>query len=277
MMNAKIDKNIKVVAVSGGFDPVHIGHVRMFEKAKRLGTHLVVILNGDEWLKNKKGYSFMPEDERAELIKKFGVVDDVYIHREIDEHTSVTGALRDYTMLIDGQEYPINIFANGGDRKDIDDIPEGKICKEKGIEMIFEVGKGGKVQSSSWLIDAVRNKFELDIRPWGHMHILDSKDDFWVKSITVAPEKRLSLQSHKDRRELWACIDGEVFAERGVKTDDGFDITEKIALKPGDTFYVQKEEIHRLSSEKGGTIIEVAFDAPKEEDNTRWEDDHGRA
>jgi len=273
----KIDKNIKVVAVSGGFDPVHIGHVRMFEEAKKLGTHLVVILNGDEWLKNKKGFAFMPEEERAELIKQFGVVDDVYIHREIDEHTSVTGALRDYTMNIDGQEYPISIFANGGDRKDINDIPEGKICQEKGIEMVFEVGRGGKVQSSSWLIDKVKNKYEVDIRPWGHMHILDSKKHFWVKSITVAPNKRLSLQSHAQRRELWACIEGEIIAERGIKTGEGqWEITEKVVLKPGDTFYLNTNELHRMSSEKGGTIIEVAFDKPKEEDNTRWEDDYGR-
>ncbi len=269
-------KRIKVVAVSGGFDPVHIGHVRMFEEAKKLGTHLVVILNSDKWLKNKKGYVFMPEIERAELVKQFSFVDDVYIHKEVDKYTSVIGVLRDYTMNIGGRKYQINVFANGGDRKDIYDIPEWKICQEKNIEMVFDVGEGGKVQSSSWLTDAVKNKYELDIRPWGHMHILDSKDNYWVKSITVGAGKRLSLQSHKKRRELWACIEGEVLAERGEVKDNNKKIRKKIRLRPGDTFYIDSGELHRLSSEHGGTVIEVAFDEPKEEDNTRHEDDYGR-
>jgi D-beta-D-heptose 7-phosphate kinase/D-beta-D-heptose 1-phosphate adenosyltransferase len=146
-------QEIKVVAVSGGFDPVHIGHVRMFEKAKALGTHLVVILNCDEWLKRKKGFVFMPEKERAEIIEKFAVVDDVYIHYSDDSH--VSKALENYRMKIEGKEYQINIFANGGDRKNKNDIPETNVCEKNGIEMVFNVGEGGKVQSSSWLTNAI--------------------------------------------------------------------------------------------------------------------------
>lgn len=146
-------QEIKIVAVSGGFDPVHIGHVRMFEEAKALGTHLVVIINCDEWLKRKKKFVFMPEDERAEIIKKFSVVDDTYIHRSNDSH--VSDALENYKMKIDGKKYRINIFANGGDRKDKSDIPEAEVCEEREIEMVFNVGSGGKVQSSSWLTKAV--------------------------------------------------------------------------------------------------------------------------
>ncbi|MEO6536908.1 MAG: adenylyltransferase/cytidyltransferase family protein [Candidatus Paceibacterota bacterium] len=139
---------MKVVAVSGGFDPVHIGHVRMFSEAKALGDKLVVILNNDNWLKTKKGFVFMTAVERAEIIKEFGCVDDVIIssHGENDSDTSIRREL---------EELKPQIFANGGDRKDEADIPEAEVCKKHGIEMHFNIGQGGKVQSSSWLTENI--------------------------------------------------------------------------------------------------------------------------
>ncbi|MDE2079413.1 MAG: adenylyltransferase/cytidyltransferase family protein [Patescibacteria group bacterium] len=141
----------KVVAVSGGFDPIHIGHVRMFKEAKALGDTLVVILNNDAWLRAKKGFAFMPEAERAEIIREFPYVDAVVItnHAENDTDRSVNRALRSIRP---------HIFANGGDRKAKADIPEAAVCDELGIKMVFNVGKGGKVQSSSWLTDNVRRE-----------------------------------------------------------------------------------------------------------------------
>jgi D-beta-D-heptose 7-phosphate kinase/D-beta-D-heptose 1-phosphate adenosyltransferase len=138
-----------VVAVSGGFDPIHIGHVRMFEAAKKFGTELVVILNNDNWLLTKKGYAFMKEKERKEIIESLRVVDRVVLtkHKKNDADRSVSKAL--------GVLKP-NIFANGGDRKNIADIPEATVCARLGIKMIFNVGKGGKVQSSSWLVDGAK-------------------------------------------------------------------------------------------------------------------------
>jgi len=134
-----------VVAVSGGFDPVHIGHVRMFNEAKKLGDKLIVILNNDNWLKKKKGYSFMPEKERKEVIENFRAVDQVVItgHKPNDSDVSVCTELR---------KIKPTIFANGGDRK-ADNIPEYRVCDELGIKMGFNIGRGGKVQSSSWLIE----------------------------------------------------------------------------------------------------------------------------
>ena len=139
MKNAK-----KVVAVSGGFDPVHIGHVRMFNEAKALGDELVVILNNDSWLQLKKGYSFMPEHERKEVIEAFSSVDRVILtfHEPGTEDMSVCKEL---------EALQPDIFANGGDRKE-DNVPEYALCEKLGIEMIFGIGHGGKVQSSSWLI-----------------------------------------------------------------------------------------------------------------------------
>ena len=134
----------KVVAVSGGFDPVHVGHVRMFNEAKKLGDILVVIINNDNWLRKKKGNIFMPEAERKELIENFASVDKVVLTAHIPDtqDMSVCDALR---------ELKPDIFANGGDRL-ADNVPEVAVCTELGIEMVFNVGRGGKVQSSSWLL-----------------------------------------------------------------------------------------------------------------------------
>lgn len=129
------------VAVSGGFDPIHVGHVRLFKEAKKLGTKLVVIVNSDDWLRRKKGGYFMGANERAEIIKEFSVVDEVYIHNSVKP--DVCGAL---------EKIKPDIFANGGDRKNEEDIPESEICKSLGIKMIFNVG-GKKIRSSSILLE----------------------------------------------------------------------------------------------------------------------------
>jgi D-beta-D-heptose 7-phosphate kinase/D-beta-D-heptose 1-phosphate adenosyltransferase len=140
------DKKIVIVAVSGGFDPVHIGHVRMFNEAKKLGDKLVVILNNDHWLRKKKGFVFMPQDERKEVIESFASVDEVIFteHEENPVDMSVSEALK---------KLKPNIFANGGDRH-THNTPETVACNEIGCHMEYNVGRGGKVQSSSWLIDA---------------------------------------------------------------------------------------------------------------------------
>lgn len=146
----KSNKKKTVVAVSGGFDPVHIGHVRMFNEAKKLGDELVVVLNNDNWLELKKGFAFMPHDERKEVIEAFQSVDRVILtfHEPGTEDMSVCREL---------EHLKPDIFANGGDRKE-DNIPEYQVCERLGIKMIFNVGQGGKVQSSSWLIKKAAQK-----------------------------------------------------------------------------------------------------------------------
>ncbi len=133
-----------VVVVSGGFDPIHVGHVRLFRKAKRLGDELVVILNNDNWLKKKKGFIFMPQHERCEVIKAINGVDRVVItkHPKNPSDMSVCGELL---------EIKPHVFANGGDRNK-SNIPEVDVCRSIGCAMVFNIGQGGKVQSSSWLL-----------------------------------------------------------------------------------------------------------------------------
>ena len=135
----------KIVCVSGGFDPIHVGHVRMIQEASALGDELIVIINNDHWLTKKKGYVFMPQDQRREIIEAMKGVSRVVFtsHSPNDDDRSVCRELR----FIRPQ-----VFANGGDRKpDGDPVPEVAVCEELGIEMVYNVGQGGKVQSSSWL------------------------------------------------------------------------------------------------------------------------------
>ncbi len=129
----------KIVTVSGGFDPIHIGHIRMIREASKLGK-LIVILNNDAFLVRKKGRPFMPLEERKEILENIKGVDSVFV--SIDEDDSVRKSL---------EAIKPDIFANGGDRKNESEIREAEVCKRLGIEMVFNVG-GGKVQSSSWLI-----------------------------------------------------------------------------------------------------------------------------
>jgi len=146
--NNKLNKQKKktiVVAVSGGFDPIHFGHVRSFRKAKELGDKLVVILNNDNWLNQKKGYVFMPEKERKEIIESIKYVDEVVL----SSHEKNT---KDRSVCNELIKIRPDIFANGGDRK-LDNIPEVPICESIGCKMVFNIGEGGKVQSSSWMVD----------------------------------------------------------------------------------------------------------------------------
>lgn len=144
-----VTKNEIVVAVSGGIDPIHIGHVRLLNEASKLGDKLIVFLNNDNWLTKKKGFVFMPQHERKELIEHFPFVDKVIL-------TSHTVDAKDMSVCNELAKYKPNIFANGGDRFK-DNIPEVDICKKIGCEIVFNVGKGGKVQSSSWLLDKYRS------------------------------------------------------------------------------------------------------------------------
>ena len=134
----------KIIVVSGGFDPIHIGHLRMMKEAANHGK-LTVIINSDDWLKRKKGYVFMPFEERAELISELSCVNNVVMAK--DDDRTVCESLR---------ELRPDIFANGGDRG-ANTTPEARLCKELGIELMYDIG-GDKVRSSSKLVKEVTEK-----------------------------------------------------------------------------------------------------------------------
>jgi len=146
---------MKRIIVSGGFDPVHVGHVRMIKECVKLADYVIVVINNDNWLNKKKGYAFMPELERKEIIEALSGVNEVILtsHKPNDEDRSVCNALKQIK-----EKYPNDkiIFANGGDRG-ANNIPEYVYCEENGIGLEFNVG-GAKVQSSSELAKKVREK-----------------------------------------------------------------------------------------------------------------------
>ena len=136
-------KKMKIVAVSGGYDPVHVGHIRQFKAAKSLGDKLCVILNSDRFLKNKKGFVFVPFKERKEILESIKYIDKVIPCTDRDQSVCKTLA-----------KLKPNIFAKGGDRT-LKNIPEADICRKYKIKMVFGVG-GKKIQSSSALTKKLR-------------------------------------------------------------------------------------------------------------------------
>jgi cytidyltransferase-like protein len=140
----------KVVAVSGYFNPLHVGHLEMIEKAKALGDYLVVIINNDEQVKLKGSVPFMKEKDRIKIVESIKGVDEVFL--SIDQDPSICKSLR---------KIKPNIFANGGDRHQ-GEIPETPVCKELNIEMVD--GLGGKIRSSSKIIrEAKKHKDKRDL------------------------------------------------------------------------------------------------------------------
>jgi D-beta-D-heptose 7-phosphate kinase/D-beta-D-heptose 1-phosphate adenosyltransferase len=136
---------IRTIALSGGFDPLHIGHIRMFKDAFHfrspdcLLVDVVVLLNSDEWLMRKKGFVFMPYAEREEMIRSCQWVEDVLPADDSDGSVCST-------LKILKPDY----FGNGGDRTD-KNTPEKELCEQLGIKTLWNLG-GGKVQSSSELV-----------------------------------------------------------------------------------------------------------------------------
>lgn len=138
------------VAVSGGFDPIHIGHIELMQEAKALGDKLIVIVNNDNWIRKKKGAPFMEDKERKAIIEALRCVDEVVLTKHSQNDT-------DMSVCRELEEIKPDIFANGGDRKpDGDPVPEVALCERLGIKMVYNVGKSGKIQSSSWLIQKAK-------------------------------------------------------------------------------------------------------------------------
>ena len=139
-----------IVVVTGGFDPLHSGHIVYFEDAKKLGDKLIVGINSDEWLVNKKGRPFMPLSERSEIIKNLTVVDEVITFD--DQDNSASDAIRNVL-----EKYPNNkiLFANGGDRTSGNILEMDAFKDQTNIEFVFGIGGDFKKNSSSWILEAV--------------------------------------------------------------------------------------------------------------------------
>jgi cytidyltransferase-like protein len=190
---------MKIVIVTGGFDPIHSGHIALLKEAKNLGHALAVGLNSDEWLRRKKGHEFMPWSERSAIIENLKMVDVVFSFDDSDG--SAIDAIKRVKEVYPEDEL---IFANGGDRTK-DNIPEMVF---EDVEFVFGIGGEDKKNSSSWILDEWKSP--KTARPWGYYKVLHQVGaEVKLKELTVEPGKSLSMQKHKQRSEFWFVSEGE--------------------------------------------------------------------
>lgn len=206
---------MRVVVATGGFDPVHSGHIAYFKHARTLGDILLVGLNSDEWLRRKKGRAFMPYAERSAIIGNLNMVDAV-LELQDDCGTGADG-IRQAQALYPGHDI---VFANGGDRGHTN-VPEQELFKNDPL-VSFEFGVGGnwKQNSSRWILEEW--KAPKTERPWGYYRVLhEHGKTVKLKELTVEPGERLSMQRHERRAEFWFVAEGQatVYTIDQRKTD----------------------------------------------------------
>jgi len=255
---------MKLIVVSGGFDPIHSGHIAYFKSAKSYGDKLIVALNTDAWLEKKKGKSFMPFDERKAIVESIQFVDEV-ISFEDDTKGSCINALEDIKKL-----YPNNdiYFANGGDR-DKKNIPEMSVS---GINFLFGVGGDDKKNSSSWILNKWQYYFEE--RQWGWFFNLFETNNVKVKELIVGSGKSMSFQRHFKRNEIWLISEGSCTVSYSNDTDNKN--IKELQLNKFDHYLVPVGHWHQISNRSNAKthIIEIQYGEDcKESDIERLDKD----
>jgi cytidyltransferase-like protein len=225
-----------LVLITGGFDPLHSGHIAYIQAAKKLGDTLAVGINSDAWLTRKKGSPFMSFDERMTIVKNIKDVD--FVLEFNDDDGSAKSAIK-----IARQTWPDHkiIFANGGDRTDAN-IPEMDIV-DNNLQFVFGVGGFNKANSSSWILQEW--KAPKTDRPWGYYRVLYEVPGMKVKELTVNPRCSLSMQRHTYRAEYWIVSEGQAVVNRATPLDYQLPPAE---LDKHDQLHVVKQEWHQLTN-----------------------------
>jgi D-beta-D-heptose 7-phosphate kinase/D-beta-D-heptose 1-phosphate adenosyltransferase len=239
---------MKIVLVTGGFDPIHSGHLAYFQAAKQLGDKLVVGLNSDAWLSRKKSRPFMLMSERFALVSALSIVDEVVVYNDDD------GSSCDAIRLVKVR-YPDAdiIFANGGDRT-ASNIPEMSI---KDVEFRFGVGGDNKANSSSWILEEW--KTPRTTRAWGYYRVLHEVGaNTKLKELTVAPKTCLSMQRHDQRAEFWFVAEGEA-AIYTLDNSSDHDLVGHFGVH--EHIWIAKNQWHMLCNETDQPIklIEIQY------------------
>ena len=240
---------MKIVLVTGGFDPLHSGHIAYFNAAKLLGDILIVGLNSDEWLARKKGKPFMDIYEREKVISSLRVVDRVVCYPDADgsSKNAITGVRAMYPDAT-------IIFANGGDRTD-KNIPEMVFDD---VEFVFGVGGEDKKNSSSWILEDWKKP--RTTRAWGYYRVLhEVGTNTKLKELTVNPKTCLSMQRHDKRAEFWFVAEGEAT----VYTVDPHSTDRDLMASPAkhQSTWIKLNEWHQLCNETDQPlkIIEIQY------------------
>ena len=247
---------MKIIIVSGGFDPIHSGHIAYFKSARSLGDKLVVALNSDQWLINKKGKFFMPFNERKAIIENFADV-DIVINFEDDDLGSATNALIKVKEMFPEDDIA---FANGGDRNK-GNIPEMSV---EGVEFIFSVGGDDKKNSSSWILK--KWQYYHEDRIWGSFYNLFEGEGVKVKELIVEPGKGMSFQKHFKRHEIWLVSQGSCVVNYSKDSPEN---REHVTLNKFDKYIVPLGEWHQITNpfEETCRIIEIQYGEEVVEDD----------
>jgi cytidyltransferase-like protein len=228
----------RIVLITGGFDPLHSGHIAYLNAARELGDSLIVGVNSDEWLRRKKGQAFMSWEERATIIAAIHNVDRVINFDDSDN--SAKDAIRKIRAINPAAHI---IFANGGDRTK-ENIPEMDLVKEMlHLDFVFGVGGEDKKNSSSWILQEW--KAPKTERPWGYYRVLHEVPGMKVKELTVNPYQSLSMQRHKSRSEYWIVSEGEALVNRSMIS--GYSLP-PVHLKKHDEYDVYTNDWHQLTN-----------------------------
>ena len=227
---------MKLIVVSGGFDPIHSGHIAYFKSAKKHGDKLIVALNSDSWLEKKKGKFFMPFDERKAIVESIQFVDEVIGFKD-DTKGSCINALEEIKKLHPNDDI---YFANGGDR-DKKNIPEMSVSD---INFIFSVGGNDKKNSSSWILN--KWQYYLEERQWGSFFNLFETNNIKVKELIVEPGKSMSFQRHFKRNEIWLVSEGSCIVSYLEKETN--QEKQNIKLNKFDHYLVPIRHWHQISN-----------------------------
>jgi len=249
--------------VSGGFDPVHVGHLRMFQDAKKIADNVVLLLNNDEWLTRKKGKPFMTQNQRKEILEEFKSISRVIIQK-----TSEPSSSQAIEEFVSNNPNKNICYCNGGDRSNVNNIREEDICLKLGVDMQFGIGGEKKIESSSNLTKNYLG--EIEKKPWGNYHIIARNLGYQIKEIKVSVDSKLSLQKHNNRAEFWQIIRGKC----KVTVDDRHQ-----ELRENEHVYIPKNTFHRIENTGDNELVFVEIqlgDDLEEDDIIRIEDDYGR-
>ena len=238
---------MKIVLVTGGFDPIHSGHISYFQDARNLGDKLVVGINSDELLIRKKGQPFMPWFERSKIIQALKMVDFVIEYN--DDDNSSKNAIK-----IVRQTFPDDtiIFANGGDRGDKNTLEMN--YPDDNLEFAFGVGGNHKQNSSSWILDEW--KAPKTERPWGYYRVLYQTPNTKVKELTVEPGKSLSMQRHGYRNEYWHVVEG--IAKVSIERNNSAKV---ITIQKNESLDIPIGDWHQLRNENSEPLklVEIQY------------------
>jgi cytidyltransferase-like protein len=239
---------MEVVVLSGGFDPVHDGHIAMFEAAAKKYDYVVVGLNSDPWLVRKKGKAFMPFSVRKKVLQSIKWIDEVW---DFDDEDGSAISLLNQAAL----QFANVTFGNGGDRK-YGNFPEFDFCQYALIDIDDTLGGTAKLNSSS---DFLSNwRIESCQRDWGEWKVLNNYSGTTkVKELVVLPGEELSWQSHEHRSELWFVREGEATV---YYSEDGKNV-QKTILNQHKSFTIPVNHWHQLCNDSEWilSIIEIQY------------------